>query len=40
MDGLYYIYLIYWIIEYNNTSALTKGWIPEYAIAISRMREQ
>jgi hypothetical protein len=40
MDGLYHIYLIYWIIEYNNTSVLAKGWIPEYAIAISRMREQ
>jgi len=40
MGELYYIFLIYPIIEYNNTSALTKGWIPEYAIAVTRIREQ
>jgi hypothetical protein len=40
MDKSHCIYLMYGIIEYNNTFALAKGWIPEDAIAITRMCEQ
>ena len=40
IDELHCMYLIYWVIEYNNTFALAKGWIPEDAIAITWMREQ